>query len=319
MAEECSLYKFNGVAHVAGSINKEELFGELPPQNKVKQYIVHFTWFHERFRVLPDDATEDIVRIYARAYIMILFSTQLFGDKSENRVHIRWLLFVARLNDMGSSSWGSAALAWLYRCMCCVANRNVTNLTGPLQLLQSWIFWRFSSLKPWGFDAYSFPLASKWATYLPTSDRKEEKVIQCRLSFDRLGDRDIVWEPYTLLDVIAVVHPEILTEEHSQLWRACTCLIYFAVIEGHQVDRVLPQLGGIQHKPVLASNIDRLHAKDGRVWHLSWQNRVDSVLSIPRVSDLGPLANFLRWWYRVAHRFLSSDSLISNPRVKEIS
>ncbi|XP_072079944.1 serine/threonine-protein phosphatase 7 long form homolog [Arachis hypogaea] len=301
MAEECSLYKFNGVAHVAGSINKEdvayqlglpmdglpvsgcltdfeklmeegkpvwewfqELFGELPPQNKVKQYIVHFTWFHERFRVLPDDATEDIVRIYARAYIMILFSTQLFGDKSENRVHIRWLLFVARLNDMGSSSWGSAALAWLYRCMCCVANRNVTNLTGPLQLLQSWIFWRFSSLKPWGFDAYSFPLASKWATYLPTSDRKEEKVIQCRLSFDRLGDRDIVWEPYTLLDVIAVVHPEILTEEHSQLWRACTCLIYFAVIEGHQVDRVLPQLGGIQHKPVLASNIDRLHAKDGR-------------------------------------------------------
>ncbi|QHN83344.1 uncharacterized protein DS421_20g703960 [Arachis hypogaea] len=39
----------------------EELFGELPPQNKVKQYTVHFTWFHERFRVLPDDATEETV------------------------------------------------------------------------------------------------------------------------------------------------------------------------------------------------------------------------------------------------------------------
>ncbi|RYQ98689.1 hypothetical protein Ahy_B07g086454 isoform B [Arachis hypogaea] len=58
-----------------------ELFGELPPPEKVKQYTVHFTWFHERFRVLPADAFEETVRIYARAYIMMLLSTQLFGDK----------------------------------------------------------------------------------------------------------------------------------------------------------------------------------------------------------------------------------------------
>ncbi|XP_057760056.1 protein MAIN-LIKE 2-like [Arachis stenosperma] len=166
----------------------QELFGELPPQNKVKQYIVHFTWFHERFRVLSDDAMEETVRIYARAYIMMLFSTQLFSDKSGNRVHIRWLPFVARLDDMGSYSWGSAALAWLYRYMCRVANRNVMNLAGLLQLLQSWIFWRFPSLKPRGFDTYSFSLASRWATYLPTSHRKEERVVQCRLALDRLGN-----------------------------------------------------------------------------------------------------------------------------------
>ncbi|RYR35460.1 hypothetical protein Ahy_A10g050604 isoform D [Arachis hypogaea] len=93
------------------------------------------TDFHERFRVLLNDATEDTVHIYARAYIMMLLSTQLFGDKSENQVYIWWLPFVARLDDMGGYSWGSAALAWLYRCMCRVANRNVTNLAGPLQLL----------------------------------------------------------------------------------------------------------------------------------------------------------------------------------------
>ncbi|RYR03442.1 hypothetical protein Ahy_B06g082401 isoform B [Arachis hypogaea] len=29
----------------------QDLFGELPPPNKVKQMTVHFTWFHERFRV----------------------------------------------------------------------------------------------------------------------------------------------------------------------------------------------------------------------------------------------------------------------------
>ncbi|RYR49149.1 hypothetical protein Ahy_A07g035464 isoform E [Arachis hypogaea] len=59
----------------------QELFGELPPQNKVKQYTVHFTWFHERFRMLPNDATEEIICIYARAYIMMVLSTQLFGDE----------------------------------------------------------------------------------------------------------------------------------------------------------------------------------------------------------------------------------------------
>ncbi|RYR41754.1 hypothetical protein Ahy_A08g038165 [Arachis hypogaea] len=256
-------------------------------------------------RVLSDDAMEETVRIYARAYIMMLLSTQLFGDKSGNQVHIRWLPFVARLDDMRSYSWESAALAWLYRCMCRVDNRNVTNFAGPLQLLQSWIFWRFPSLKPRGFDTYSFPLASRY-TYLYSH----------LLAFIRPQggeSRLIVWEPYASLDVMVVVHSDILTEEHSRLWRTCTCLIYFAVIEWHQVDRVLPQLGGD------GKGGDRWFPNYYQVWHLSWQNRVDAILSIPRVPDHGPSTDFLRWWYRVALIFLSPDSLIADPRAEEIS
>ncbi|RYR56787.1 hypothetical protein Ahy_A05g022490 [Arachis hypogaea] len=62
---------------------------------------------------------------------MMMLSTQLFGDKSANRVHIQWLPFMTRLDEMSTYSWGSAALAWLYRCMCGVTNKNVTNLVGP--------------------------------------------------------------------------------------------------------------------------------------------------------------------------------------------
>ncbi|RYR28946.1 hypothetical protein Ahy_B01g053172 [Arachis hypogaea] len=62
---------------------------------------------------------------------MMLLSTHLFGDKSANQIHIRWLSFVARLDDVDTYSWGSAALAWLYRCMCRVANKNARNLAGP--------------------------------------------------------------------------------------------------------------------------------------------------------------------------------------------
>ncbi|RYR21659.1 hypothetical protein Ahy_B03g066970 [Arachis hypogaea] len=54
----------------------QELFGELPPPDKRKLYTVHFTWFHERFKVLSADAFEETVRIYA-----------------------------PRLDDMGSYSW----------------------------------------------------------------------------------------------------------------------------------------------------------------------------------------------------------------------
>ncbi|QHO32620.1 uncharacterized protein DS421_8g251390 [Arachis hypogaea] len=274
----------------------EELFGEFPLPDKRKLYTVHFTWFHERFRVLPADASEETVRIYARAYIMMILSTKLFMDKSANRVHLRYY------------SWGVAALAWLYRCMCRVANRNITNLAGPLQLLQSWIFWRFPMLKPPSFDAFSFPLASRWATYLPSSDGKERWIMQYRLALDRLTHRDIVWEPYGSLDVLAVIHPEILTEEHS---------------------RVFPQLGDIQHLPEPALNIEYLHSKDGRggdrwfptyyrTWHQHWDERLRSVLSVQRVPDLGPSPEYLDWWHHVAHRILSPGVAFADPRPTQV-
>ncbi|RYQ96748.1 hypothetical protein Ahy_B08g092618 [Arachis hypogaea] len=279
---------------------------------------VCYTWFHERFRVLPVDASEETVRIYARAYILMLLSSQLFADKNANRVHLRWLPYLASMDDLGRYSWGSAALAWLYRCLCRGTNRNVVNLASPLQLLQSWIFWRFPSLRPSGFDVFGFPLASRWATYLPRNDAVDQRVVAARLSLDRLRFHDFVWEPYSSPEVAAVVHPEILVDEHRRLWTAVTSLIYFAAIEWHQVDRVVPQFGGVQHLPQFALNIDWLHAKDGRggdrwfpryyqEWHLHWENRVDSVIPVEQVADPGPSAEYLDWWCRVGHRFLSPD------------
>ncbi|RYR27718.1 hypothetical protein Ahy_B01g051756 [Arachis hypogaea] len=40
---------------------------------------------HHQIRVLPANATEDTVRMYARAYIMMLLPTQLFRYKCANR------------------------------------------------------------------------------------------------------------------------------------------------------------------------------------------------------------------------------------------
>ncbi|XP_015971161.2 protein MAIN-LIKE 2-like [Arachis duranensis] len=112
----------------------------------------------ETFGECPEGVNDETVRRYARAYIMMLLGTQLFADKSGNRIHIRWLPYVARLEEMGTYSWGSATLAWLYRCMCRVANRHVV----------------------------------KWLGYNPSSSEKGPRVQMWRLRIDRLQDREVV-------------------------------------------------------------------------------------------------------------------------------
>ncbi|KAL4371395.1 hypothetical protein AHAS_Ahas06G0162700 [Arachis hypogaea] len=61
----------------------------------------------------------------------------------------------------------------------------------------------------------------------------------------RVANRNFIWMPYNDLEVIQVVHPDILRPDHIVLWKLTTALIYFASIEWHQVDRVLSQLGGV--------------------------------------------------------------------------
>ncbi|RYR08930.1 hypothetical protein Ahy_B05g076826 [Arachis hypogaea] len=101
----------------------------------INKFTVKCTWMQETFSHLLHDADEETIRRYTRAYIMMLLSTQLLGDKSGTCMHIRWLLYVARLEDIGRYNWGSTALSWLYQCLCRVTNRNVVKLAGALQLL----------------------------------------------------------------------------------------------------------------------------------------------------------------------------------------
>ncbi|RYQ89676.1 hypothetical protein Ahy_B09g096198 isoform A [Arachis hypogaea] len=81
----------------------EELLGIIPPADCIDKFTMKCTWMQYTLSELPQGVGEDIVRRYGRAYIMMLLSTQFFGDKSV-----------------------------LYRCMCHVANRNVVKLAGLL-------------------------------------------------------------------------------------------------------------------------------------------------------------------------------------------
>ncbi|RYR33892.1 hypothetical protein Ahy_A10g048564 [Arachis hypogaea] len=250
------------------------MLGVLPPENQVQKFAVNCTWFQETFGECPDGADEETVRCFARAYIVMLLGTQLFADKSGNRIHIRWLPYVARLEEMGGYSWGSAALAWLYRCMCRVANRHVVKLAGPLQILQSLIFWRFPSFRPTGYNAFSWPLASRWSNYNPGISNKGPRVQMARLKIDLLQPRDFIWMPYSALDVIQVVHPEVFEPRHTMLWRCVTFPDLFC--------------GG--------------------------RERAEHILQFDIVADPGPSHDFLTWWHQHGKRFLSPEMLLGDPR-----
>ncbi|MED6156665.1 hypothetical protein PIB30_016402 [Stylosanthes scabra] len=82
-----------------------------------------------------------------------------------------------------------------------------------------------------------------------------------------------------------------------------------------EVDRVIPQFGGVQnvlHRPL---NINFLHARDGRgidrwwpqhyqIWHGLWATRFAQVLEVVQSNDLGPSTDFLRWRYLAGKRYL---------------
>ncbi|RYR51924.1 hypothetical protein Ahy_A06g026867 [Arachis hypogaea] len=179
--------------------------------------------------------------------------------------------------------------------------------------------------RPTGCDTCSWPLASRWSGYSPSYSEKGPRVQSTRLKIDMLQPRDFIWMPYSSPDVLQVVHPEALEPRHTALWRSVMSPIYFAVVEWHQVDRVLPQFGGVKPLPRPALNIDFQMSKDGRGgdrwfpsvlrhWHTHWETRADHVLRFDVVADPGPSHTFLDWWTRHGKRFLSPEFDLGDPR-----
>ncbi|MED6194017.1 hypothetical protein PIB30_024463 [Stylosanthes scabra] len=71
----------------------EDMFGQLPEPQHRDACTVTFSWFTSIFEMLLDDAIEELVVRHTWAYIMMMMSTVLFGDKSAAIVHLRWLPF----------------------------------------------------------------------------------------------------------------------------------------------------------------------------------------------------------------------------------
>ncbi|XP_072080903.1 serine/threonine-protein phosphatase 7 long form homolog [Arachis hypogaea] len=232
-----------------------------------------WVWFQELLGVIPPPSQ---VQKFA---VNCTWFQETFGECPEGadketvwrfaRAYIMiWLPYIARLEEMGTYSWG----------------------------LQHW-HGCTGACAEWRTDMW-------WSGYNPSGSEKGPRVQMWRLRIDMVQARDFIWMPYSYPEVLQVVHSEALKPWHTAMWWSVTSLIYFAVIEWHQIDRVLPQFGGVQPRPQPALNINFLMSKDGRdgdrwfpsalqFWHLHWESRADHVLWFDVVADPKPSHDFL--------------------------
>jgi predicted secreted protein len=95
----------------------EDLIGRAPPAPANPKERVpagaSFSWIRTNFAECPEGANEDTRRTYARVYLWYMISRTLFPDSGGKLAHWCWLKALTVLDSRWS--WGTAALAYLYR------------------------------------------------------------------------------------------------------------------------------------------------------------------------------------------------------------
>jgi hypothetical protein len=72
-----------------------------------------YTWIALRYGKCPENASEETVQQHARAFVWYVISRTLFADSGGNNAAWMWLKALTSWDS--KISWGSAALAYLYR------------------------------------------------------------------------------------------------------------------------------------------------------------------------------------------------------------
>ncbi|RYR00664.1 hypothetical protein Ahy_B07g088797 [Arachis hypogaea] len=78
----------------------QEQLGVSPHANCNDKFTMRCSWMQDTFGEIPDGADDATIRRYARAYIVMLLGTLLFSDKSGTLLHIQWLPYVAKFEDI---------------------------------------------------------------------------------------------------------------------------------------------------------------------------------------------------------------------------
>ena len=79
----------------------EEYIGVVPPENALVGLTLKLKWLKEHMLTLPTEPTPQQLVAHCRAYIVGHIGGVLMLDKSENKVHLKYLPLLANLNRVG--------------------------------------------------------------------------------------------------------------------------------------------------------------------------------------------------------------------------
>ncbi|KAK1667179.1 hypothetical protein QYE76_055338 [Lolium multiflorum] len=261
----------------------EVLIGRAPPPpadpKKRAPAGASFEWIRTNFGECPEEADEDTRRTYARVYLWYMISRTLFPDSGGKLAHWCWLKALTVLD--GRWSWGTAALAYLYRqldeaCRRTGSRTGSGGIGGCMLLLSVWSWDRLSvgrprvlNERPWPHYPHFPDREPTWA-YLwdnvseMTSDPKI-MYMQYTAELDTLTAEQVEWEPYGSYYRIGASMTDLnhkCTEE-ARFWRMRCPLICMWLVEHHQPQRVMRQFGLYQECPPVWQDTDKaLHRLD---------------------------------------------------------
>lgn len=145
----------------------DQLLGRVPSENyrRVYKNTLSMDWLRREVLPLGPQETEARVMQSARAYILLLIGGVLLADMSSARVHLRYLPLLRDFDECGSLSWGSAVLSVLYRGLNRACGMHAVDISGCLNLFQSWIWYRVPRLRPEVDAGIQFPLTTRYVKF----------------------------------------------------------------------------------------------------------------------------------------------------------
>ncbi|MFQ6671314.1 hypothetical protein Gotur_035899 [Gossypium turneri] len=185
---------------------------------------IEMVWLRNNFAELVKDSTKERIERYTRAYILQIVEGILMPDKSQNLVHLRWLLKLVNFRGAGELSWGSAVLATLYREMCRAIKPE------KIKIGDSFYYYNHEFGTAFHFYVLDMPPSH---VGLPI----ELKDIQ--LLLDQRSEVDFEWTSYDDSTIREIISEEFFVNPNA--WHVKISLVVYATVEMHEANRVLRQ------------------------------------------------------------------------------
>ncbi|KAJ9558181.1 hypothetical protein OSB04_012795 [Centaurea solstitialis] len=225
----------------------------------------------------PDNPTNEQCMQRARTYILLLLGGSIFSDSNDSSVHMNLVASLEDFDRCSGLSWGSAALACLYRNLCKAAT-NDKIIAGPLMLLQLWAWSRIRATGP-KYDGQNLdtPYGVRWNSSLHFGSVPTHSVSGYRTILHAMMDNEIiflqfVWTPY-----------DQYLHQVSTDWLCNTYIICWEIVEEYLPSRVMRQFHLMQtiptvqladnFVPVMANRVERVH----RQAHVQRRTHVDEA------------------------------------------
>ena len=117
----------------------QRLLGFSPQPQDFKHSSLKVSTLNAHLRLqprLPNLATQDMVNEKATCYMFWMIAGLLLADTSGGLLKLMYLPMLKDITTVGSYSWGSATLAYLYRFLCKASQSRQNEIAGFLLLLQ---------------------------------------------------------------------------------------------------------------------------------------------------------------------------------------